>query len=402
MFDLFNMFVSTVYWYLFNDVVPQEMMGRFMGYFRLVSTITGAFYSFFLYKHAVTHMKELYLLAAGIYLVGFGAMCLRVKESDYPPPEDAGPNTTFREKVKHVVESLRISHYMYWTLSCCFNALSNSIGVFGGFLMLSLVLTMSNIGIMGGINAIIGPIFFLFLGALVDRWHPVRVTAYTGLFGVFFCLGGWIWWFVDHPSPLVFMLTGVIGGIFSAPMGALGGIAGLPAIFVLLPRDKFGQYNGAMCLVRAVAIFAGGILAGLYMDGVKMLVPPHGDDPNWVYRFMFPYSAFFAVLSSYCSYKVYRGWKRFGGDKSYVPPVHRFRLRDLPPHPDVDGKVNRGLLAFSWISFLGMPICAAIWVSYYVWWQPNLHYALLFGIGGLSSVPLFWLYLRLMKFMERP
>ena len=66
------MFVRTVYWYLFNDVVPTEMMGRFMGYFRLVSTITGAFYSFFLFPHALTHMKKLYLLAAGIYLVGFG------------------------------------------------------------------------------------------------------------------------------------------------------------------------------------------------------------------------------------------------------------------------------------------------------------------------------------------
>lgn len=402
MFDLFNMFVNTVYWYLFNDVVPPEMMGRFMSYFRIVSTLTNAIYSFFLFQHAVTHMKELYLLAAGVYLVGFGAMCLRVKESDYPPPEDAGPGVTLREKAKHVIESLRISHYMYWTMQNCLQCLAASVGVFAGFLSLSLLITMSNVGIMAGISTVISPIFLLFMGALVDRWHPVRVMAYTGQIGVFFCLGGWVWWFVDHPSPMVYMLTGVIGGVLSAPIGTLGGIAGLPAVFALLPREKFGQYNGAMCLVRAVAIFAGGFLAGAYMDLVKALVTHHSDDPNWIYRYMFLYSAFFTILSSYCGYKVYRGWKRLGGDKSYVPPVHAFRLKDLPPHPDVDGKVNRGLLAFAWISFAGGLLNQAIWVGYYVWWQPNLHYATVFGIAGLVNIPLFLLYLRFIKFMERP
>jgi hypothetical protein len=99
---------------------------------------------------------------------------------------------------------------------------------------------------------------------------------------------------------------------------------------------------------------------------------------------------------------VYRGWKRLGGDKSYVPPVHRFRLRDLPPHPDVDGAVNGKLLAFAWISFAGLLLGSAIWVGYYVWWQPNLRYAFLFGVAALVNILLFWLYVRFVRFMERP
>jgi len=402
MFDLFNMFVSTVYWYLFNDVVPQELMGRFMGYFRLVSTVAGAFYNFFLFRHAMTHMKELYLLAAGVYLVGFGAMCLRVKESDYPPPEDAGPQTTFREKAKHVAESLGISHYLYWTMQGTFACLGACMGTFGGFLMLSLVLTMTNIGVLSGINSIIAPICFLFVGILVDRWHPVRVCAYLGLYDVFFCLGGMIWLFVDHPSPLVFMLTAVIGGVFGAPAGAIGGIAGLPRVFALLPREKFGQYNGAMCMIRAVGIFLGGILAGAYLDWIKGIIPVHADDPNWVYRYMFLYGVFFSILSSFCGYKVYRGWKRLGADKSYVPPVHRFRLRDLPPHPDVDGKVNGWLLSFAGLNFLGGLIGSGIWIGYYLWWCPNPRYALYFAVAGGYSILMFLVYLRFVKFMERP
>ena len=400
-FDLFNMFVNTVYWYLFNDVVPQEMMGRFMAYFRLVSTITGALYNFFLFKYAVSHMKELYLLAAGVYIVGFGVMCLRVKESDYPPPEDAGPKTTFREKVRHVVESLSISQYLYWTMANSFSVLGGCMSVFSAFLMLSLLMTMSNIGILNGITAIISPIFLLFVGGLVDRWHPVRVYYYTIQYGAIFCLGGWIWWFVDHPSPIVFMLSAVIAGLFSAPMGAIGGVAGLPAVFALLPREKFGQYNGAMCMVRAVAAMLGGVLAGLFIDIVRKVVPEHGDDPNWVYRYGFLFSAFFTILASYYWYKVYRGWKRLGGEKSYVPPVHRFRLRDLPPHPDVDGKVNWKLMSFAGIYMIGTILCTVVWVSYYVWWQPNARYALLFAISGLTTVGLNLLYLRFIKFSER-
>jgi maltose/moltooligosaccharide transporter len=401
-FDLFNMFVSTVYWYLFNDVVPPQMMGRFMGYFQLVSTITVAFYNFFLFQHAMSHMRELYLIAAGVYLVGFGAMCFRVKEGDYPPPEDAGPRTSFRQKAKHVLESLSISHYLYWTMEGTLNCLAGSLYPFTGFLTLSLVLTMTNIGVLSGINAIITPIFLLFVGALVDRWHSVRVYGYLGLYGIFFCLSGTIWLFVEHPSPIVYMITAVIGGVFAAPAGAMAGVAGLPRVFALLPRDKFGQYNGAMCMIRAVGIFLGGILAGMYLDWIKSVVPARAEDPNWVYRYMFPYSAFFGILASFCSYKVYRGWKRLGGDKSYVPPVHQFRLRQLPPHPDVDGAINWRLLSFVGLTFTGTLIGSVIWIAYYLWWSPNPRYALYFALALGGNVLMFLAYLRFVKFMERP
>ena len=36
--DFANVFVGTIYWYLFNDVVPPQFLGRFWGLFRMVST----------------------------------------------------------------------------------------------------------------------------------------------------------------------------------------------------------------------------------------------------------------------------------------------------------------------------------------------------------------------------
>ena len=35
-FFFFDIFVGSVYWYLFNDVVPPQFLGRFMGLFRLI------------------------------------------------------------------------------------------------------------------------------------------------------------------------------------------------------------------------------------------------------------------------------------------------------------------------------------------------------------------------------
>ncbi|MEI8246443.1 MAG: hypothetical protein WCI51_11460 [Lentisphaerota bacterium] len=41
MFQFFNMFVGSVFWYLFNDVVPAQFLARFMGLFRIVGTGAG-------------------------------------------------------------------------------------------------------------------------------------------------------------------------------------------------------------------------------------------------------------------------------------------------------------------------------------------------------------------------
>ena len=87
-FTFFNMFVGSVFWYLFNDVVPPQFLGRFMGLFRIVSSGVTALYNYFLFQYAEKHMRWILTGAAVLYFVGFGLMCLRVKEGEYPPPPD--------------------------------------------------------------------------------------------------------------------------------------------------------------------------------------------------------------------------------------------------------------------------------------------------------------------------
>jgi len=82
-----NEFVNTVFWFLYRDVVPEKMLSRFLALMRVVGSLAGSLWALFVYPHAIDGLREIYLGCAALYLVGFTAMCFKVKEGQYPPPE---------------------------------------------------------------------------------------------------------------------------------------------------------------------------------------------------------------------------------------------------------------------------------------------------------------------------
>jgi maltose/moltooligosaccharide transporter len=56
-FTGFNTFVGSVFWYLFNDVVPEHLLARFMSWFRVISMISVTLYNFCIFRFAGTHSK---------------------------------------------------------------------------------------------------------------------------------------------------------------------------------------------------------------------------------------------------------------------------------------------------------------------------------------------------------
>jgi WD40 repeat protein len=106
-FSCFYEFVGSVYWYLFADAVPKPFLGRFMAMFRIVGTLVGLMWNFWLVKYQLTHFRQIFLLAAGMYCVGFTLMCLFVKEGQYPPPEEI-------PKAKRAPLSARRAASVFW------------------------------------------------------------------------------------------------------------------------------------------------------------------------------------------------------------------------------------------------------------------------------------------------
>lgn len=400
-FDLFNMFVNTVYWYLFNDVVPKEWLGRFMGWFRLVGTLTVVLYNYFIFQYAESHMREIYLGAALLYFVGFGAMCLRIREGEYPPPVDKGNEVGLVEKVKIFARECFTTRY-YWDifLTYTFGAFATCIYIFQIFTYKSLGLSNGEIGRMTALSAVTIPVCLLFAGWLVDRWHPVRICAYLAAFELYLIFAGnWMWLCVPMPPSFLFVaLTSVNAAFFVALFRAVYDTATMVRLMLLFPKEQFGQFSGAMAIIRAIAIIAGGALAGVYLDVWKRFFPAH----DFAYRFNFLWLGVFSGVAFYFHYRTYRAWKRLGGAKSYRPPAADFCLADLKPRPGDDGRINWELVGVTAIGMIGTLLTSLVWIGYYVWKQPDHSLAVVFGTSVLVTVVLYAIYLWFLKFMERP
>ena len=81
-FQFFNLFITSVYYYLFNDVVPEAYLARFMALFRVVGSLAGVAYNKFILKYADTHTDQIFIGAALLYFVAFAVMCWKVKEGN--------------------------------------------------------------------------------------------------------------------------------------------------------------------------------------------------------------------------------------------------------------------------------------------------------------------------------
>jgi maltose/moltooligosaccharide transporter len=323
LFQFFNMFVNSVYWYLFNDVVPAHMLARFTGLFRIVGTGAGALYSGFVLPFGLSHMRQVMTGAAMLYFVGFGLMCLFVREGTYPPPprEDRPRQGPLREFVAnfrtYMRESFSNRFYWYFYLSQAFFAMACAGGVFGMFYQLEMGLNLAQIGKLGMVGQVIGMVAVYFAAIFVDRWHPLRVLTYLSIFGAMTGFGGWIWLCMTFPPELYFWMS--LGSTFSGVFaGALSGCCLLPAFMRLMPKSRYGQLSSAYAMVRSVATILAGALAGVFMD---VLLKLHDGQP-FAYRYLFLWFWVFNILTCICYMLAYRQWHRLGGDASYRPPAN--------------------------------------------------------------------------------
>ena len=317
-FRFFDMFLNSVFWYLFNDVVPPAVLGRFMGAFRIVGTGAGALYNWFVFKYAGTHMREIFTGAALIYLIGFGMLCLLVKEGEYPPLEGetakdnkgwGGFKTFFRE-------SFSSRFYWYRFLATCAGTIGGGIAMFNVFFNQQMGLTLEQIGRSTAISQVVMMCAIFFLATFVDRWHPLRLTTYTGVFGMFGALGAGVWLFVTLPSNYYFWIS-LVESLSGTVLAVLWITARLPTEMRIFPQSRFGQFCSAQALLGNCCGAAASLLAGCFIDLMKWFC--HGSD--FAYRCNFIWGGVFGVISTLFTIKLYREWHRLGGDRHFHPPA---------------------------------------------------------------------------------
>ncbi|MEI8078944.1 MAG: MFS transporter, partial [bacterium] len=318
MFKFFDCFVNSVFWYLFNDVVPAAFLGRFMGAFRAVGIGAAALYNWYIFKYAESHLREIFIGVAVLYFIGFGVMCFFVKEGQYPPLEGetdqerqgrGAVKTFFKESFSHKFYCYRFAFAAFWSIAC-------SILVFQVFFFQEMGLSLDQIGKMAAVTSVVVMVAIVFMASFVDRWHPLRLTVYAAVFGLIGQLVLGVWLFVTLPGNYFFWIS--LGeGVAGILLGAVVTVASLPCDMRLFPKSRFGQFCSAQGLSRHVCSLLSGIIAGLFIDITKRFC--HGSD--FAYRFNFVWSLGFGTISVFFLVLVYREWLRLGGDRHFHPPA---------------------------------------------------------------------------------
>ncbi len=385
MFQFFNMFVGSVFYYLFNDVVPAQFLARFMGLFRIVGAGAGALYNFFIFQFAESHMREIFIGAAALYFIGFGMACLMIKEGEYPPPE--GENDNSSKGLKGIMTFFResFSHKFYWFrfLATSFAAAAGTIYMFGLFFNREMGLSLDQTGKTSAINSIATMAAMYFMSIFVDRWHPLRICVYGAVFGVLGSFMSMVWIFVTIPGNYFFWLNlgNVVIGAF---LGALVLTAGLPCEMRIFPQSRFGQFCSAQAMLRSTFTVISGILAGLFIDVARILC--NGSD--YAYRFIFLWITVFSAISALFMIKLYIEWSRMGGDKHFHPPApwSPKGIEEMPLVPIVGPQTK--WLNISFLLFDGIMGLSTLSVPMLMWLMYSKQQMFAFKWYGLAVLPL--------------
>jgi maltose/moltooligosaccharide transporter len=327
LFYIANTYVIYIYWFLYVDVVPIAVIGRFAGLYRVCGALGGFAFNRWLFVHTEHHTAAIYCVAAAIYGLAFLLLVWRVKEGSYPPPE---PRTGQGSILLHDIklfwkECFTNSFYIkLFSISLCFWSSYSPFIIFILFFSTrgtaegyapTLQLPYEVFGKVRGWTFVAQIPIFLMIGPLIDRLHPLRimlvalitlsVSYFAGYLFIFSEKGLLVWWVTNQM-------------VFAAALGAYGTL--FPR---LCPRDIYGAFFAAnqVFFMLGLAVITTG--CGRLMELTRN------------YRDIFIISGAFSLLGFIMCLLVFRHWKRLGGDEGFVPP--RYQRKPEGPAPVLPG-----------------------------------------------------------------
>lgn len=300
-FQTFNMFVASVYAYLVADVVPLELMGRFVALFRLFGAGAGIVFNYFILGLAQTHMKMIFGAIALIYGVVILLMCWRVKENEYPPPAREDHAHWWSGIQNYARECFGYSYYwwaflVYGTIS--WGGLSTVFAVF--FYRDDMGMSLDLIGKAQASGLFVFMVLAYPFGILVDRWGCHKTLILGSSLGA------------ASAMLMLFLAVGprstIVGMIARALAASLCTLAMSKWVIEVYPRARFGQFGSAGALFACLGGIVLGPLCGWWMDWHKH------------YRYFLIWSVAFSLLNVVAATVVYRKWKVLGGPNQYRAP----------------------------------------------------------------------------------
>ncbi len=295
---MFNAVVLAIFSYLYWDVVPESVLGRFNSLKANVALIAGLLWSFFIFGLADHHMKAVYvgtgLFSLAIYLLSVW----KIQEGEYPPPEVHTKGSILAPVRAYFVECFSESFYLWIFCASLFWQLGNNGGWYQfNYLHYDLNLDLTTLGWVDGWAKMATTGFGLLLGfsigTFTDRLKPVRLMApalmlltIVVFWSYFFIHDKWSYLIAFCLNNLVQFVLGIIVGAFTVEV---------------FPREKLGQFCSAQAVFYQVICNLAGPLTGMLFDRLQNN------------RMGYLWTAFFYLLSALAYGKVYLLWKKRSG-----------------------------------------------------------------------------------------
>ncbi|MEI8246651.1 MAG: MFS transporter [Lentisphaerota bacterium] len=301
-FQIFNMFVSSVYYYLIADVVPEAFIGRFYGLFRVFGSLAALIFNYFIFGMAQTHMQEIFIGIALFYGFFITLMCLQVKEGEYPPPDKKEAHGHWWSGIRnYAVECFGHRIYLLIFVAYGLNLWSGASAVFNIFFVRDLLgLSLDEFGKMSAYLGVALMVIIYPLGILIDRWGSHKSIITACLAACAFRLAGFFlindYWTLLTWTFLIGIPTTIIG--LAIPKWLID----------LYPRERYGQFGSASAMTASIGAATLGPLCGLFFDFIKD------------YRYVWLWPVIFHLGAALAALLVYREWKSMGGRDGYSAP----------------------------------------------------------------------------------
>jgi hypothetical protein len=308
LFEIASIIASTVYGALINDVVPQQVMGRFYGMFRALGLMAGILFNFSIIGKADTEYVWIFLGIGALFGVGFALMCLKVKEGDYPPvlPMDKGRDIRgfIHGAITYCQECFSVPYYR-WLFA--YGAVAAQLGApIAPFIIYfskspGIDLTTAAYGKCLVVTYVISLCLAYPLGALADWFHPVRTTMVALFLYALVTLWGGLYARDQFTFSIALVLNGVFGGVYYTTSASMGQR--------LLPRAEFAQLSSAGGIMGGISGMLFAPLVGLFLDYA------HHD-----YRYTFLMSFVVSVAALIGLIIVHKQFMKLGGPNNYRAP----------------------------------------------------------------------------------
>ena len=305
MLDFATVVATSLFGALVNDVVPRALIGRFYGLFRVVSLSAGIIFNGLVIGHAEQYYVTILVSVGLLFGLGITAMCLAVKEGEYPEPRQPlpGEKRGFVVAVKTYARDCFSKPYYLWIYAAMGFALLafGPVNLYSIYARESFGLSLATYGKYTYLAYCCSLLLAYPLGWMADRFHPLRMAVGTLVVYAVVMTVGYFGIVGPRSFGVVFLLHVVLSGCYFTGAAALG-----PMLF---PKLKFAEFASAGAVLIAVGNILLGLVLGTFLDSV-------GHD----YRYAFGLGAVLALLALGATLVVYRRFMALGGPVGYVAP----------------------------------------------------------------------------------